>query len=489
VSTDAKSLVRATVRGTFWEYLSRYSAKLFVFVSTTILARILSREDFGVAGYAIVAINFIEFLQGLGLRQALIYYPKDERQDNTAFWLGIGSGLLLFITSLFIVAPLVGIFYDDLRAVPVTQVLSFYFVLVSLNIVQEATLSKKLAFGQRSIPSISNSFCKGITSISLALLGYGAWSLIYGQLVGTFVEVLVYWYITKWRPAFQFEKKFVRPLLSYGLNIFSISAMSNLLSNIDYFLVGRYLGAEILGVYTLAFRLPELLIKEFSAILGKVIFPVFTKIKDDLDVLRRSFLVSIEYVNMVTVPLGLGLAIVAKWFILVFFGEKWLDAAPVMVAISILSVIRAMVFNTGNTYKAIGRPDLITKINFWQTIVTVPLLWWGITQIQTVTAVAWMQVAIVFVFGIIKLIVVVNILDIRPIKIIKALLPSLLAGGFMALIVYRVVQMLSSRLPPLLLLALAVVLGALVYGGALFTFHRKAMMKFASRLRTGVTRR
>jgi len=488
LATNSQSFFRVTVRGTMWGYISRYSAKILVFISTTILARILSKEDFGVAGYAIVAINFIEFLQGLGLRQALIYYPKNERQNYTAFWLGIGSGVLLFFASLFIISPLTGIFYNDPRAVPVTQVLSFYFILVSLNIVQEATLSKKLAFGQRSIPSISNSLSKGLISIFLALLGFGAWSLIYGQLVGTAVEVVAYWRITKWRPAFQFEKKFVRPLMSYGLNIFSISAMSNLLSNVDYLLVGRFMGAEVLGIYTLAFRLPELLIKQFSGIIGDVIFPVFTKMKDDPNALKRGFLTTLEYVNLITVPMGLGLAVVAELVILVFFGEKWLDAVPVMVAISIFSMIRAMVFNTGDTYKAMGRPEILTKINFRQTVVTVPVLWWAASQIRTAFAVALVQVVIIFFFGVIKLIIAVNILEIKPSKIVKALSPSLLAGGLMALVVLGVVKQ-AEKLPPTILLALAVGVGGIVYFGVLLIFHRPRMIQFGTRLFSAINRK
>jgi len=485
LSTDAKALIRATVQGTIWGYVSRYSAKLFVFISTIFLARLLSKDDFGVAAYAIVTINFVEFLQGLGLQQALIYYPKDEKQNYTAFWLGLGSGLVLFLVSFFVISPLVGIFYNDVRAVPVTQALSFYFILVSLDIVQVATLSKRLAFARRSIPAIGNSLFKGIISISLALLGYGAWSLIYGQLAGTLVEVLLFWYISKWRPSFQFEKKYVRPLLSYGLNIFSISAMSNLLANVDYFLIGRYMGAETLGVYTLAFRLPMLLIKQLSGVLGDVIFPVFTKIKDDVSVLKRSFLTSLEYVNLLTVPVGLGLAVVAKWVILVFFGEKWIDAVPVMVAISILSVLRAMVYNIGDAYKAIGRPDLVTKINFWQTLITVPLLWWVVTQVQTLTAVAWIQVAVVFVFAIVKLVIAINILKIKYLRVFKALLPSLLSGSIMALVVYGVVQ-LNLELLPIYMLSLSVVVGALVYMGVLLTFYREGTIKAFTRIKSGV---
>ena len=100
-----KNLARATIHGTLWSYASKYSGKIMVFISTLILARLLLQDDFGVAGYALVTISFLEVMRGLGISAALIYQRPDPKRNDTAFWLGLGVGIFLFLITWFVVAP------------------------------------------------------------------------------------------------------------------------------------------------------------------------------------------------------------------------------------------------------------------------------------------------------------------------------------------------------------------------------------------------
>jgi PST family polysaccharide transporter len=234
------------------------------------------------------------------------------------------------------------------------------------------------------------------------------------------------------------------------------------------------MSASALGVYTLAFRIPELLIKQLSGILGKVIFPVYATMRDDRKSLTRGFLLTMQYVNLITVPMGLGLAMVSSPIIILFFGERWQEGAPVMAAISIYSLLRAMVFNTGDVYKAIGSPDILVKIHIWQVIISIPALWWSVTTPGTIEAVAWMQVVLIFLAGIVKLIIASRILDIPPIDIGKSLGPSLLAGSLMVLVLWGVRPIIADW-ELFLQLVIQVFTGALIYVASLLVFSRKVI--------------
>jgi PST family polysaccharide transporter len=225
-----QNLTKATLQGTLWSYTSRYSGKFLVFISTAVLARLLLKEDFGIAGYALVIIGFMEVLEGLGIGPALIYHHDDEKRLDTAFWVGLAVGALLFTLSWFVVAPLAGTFFQDARAVPVTRALGLEFLISAFSLVHAAILTKKLAFGRKFVPEMSRSLSKGIASIALALLGFGAWSLILGQLAGVLIQTLVYWIVVPWRPAFHFQRKAARALLSYGAGIVSIDSLGILIS-------------------------------------------------------------------------------------------------------------------------------------------------------------------------------------------------------------------------------------------------------------------
>src|SRR4030095_9400434 len=124
----------------------------------------------------------------------------------------------------------------------------------------------------------------------------------------------------------------------------------------DYLLVGRFLGTAALGIYTLGFRVPNLLIGQFSDIMGQVLFPVYSKVGEDKELFRRGLYRTLRYVSMVTVPMGVGVALVARPFVLTFFTEKWMDTIPVIAIIGLATMIDSLSYNFGDIYKAQGMP-------------------------------------------------------------------------------------------------------------------------------------
>lgn len=478
-----QNLKQAMVRGAFWAYTSNYSGKLLVFISTAVLARLLLKEDFGIAGYALVVMSFLEVLEGLGIGPAIIYHQSDPKRLDTAFWMGLGVGVALFGLTWFVAAPLAGSFFRDADAVPVTRALGLEFVIGAFSLVHAATLTKKLAFSRKFVPDISRSASKGIASIVLALLGFGAWSLILGHLAGVLVQTIVYWIVVPWRPAWHFQRKAAQTLLAYGSNIVSIDALGILMLNMDYLVIGRYMGAAALGVYTLAFRVPELLVKQVCQIVGNVTFPVYSQMRDDPQALRRAFLLTTRYLAMIVIPLGLGLALVAEPFVLTFFTEKWAEAIPVMAAISIYTLLRSLVFNAGSVYKATGQPGLLSRQSMVQAIVTVPALWWVAVTYNTIMAVAWMQVLLAFGASIVKMVIAARLVKISLREMASTFYPSLLAGSLMALTVLLSSQFLHDVIP-VVELVVETAVGALVYTGAIFLMQPDDMRKVSKMLRT-----
>jgi PST family polysaccharide transporter len=253
--------------------------------------------------------------------------------------------------------------------------------------------------------------------------------------------------------------------------------------NLDYLLIGRYMGAAALGVYTLAFRVPELLVKQFCNIVGIVTFPVYSKMRDDPQALKRGFLVTMRYVTMITVPLGLGLALVAEPFVLVFFTEKWVEAVPVMAAISLYTLLRSLFFNAGSVYKATGQPGLLSRLSLIQAVVTVPALWWTAVTYNTITAVAWMQVLLALLAGIMKLTMAARLVNIPLRQLLQTFSPSLAAGAVMSLVVLATGRFLDGAVP-LVELVVETAVGGLVYGGLILLWQREDVLKARAMLRT-----
>lgn len=486
VETSSTSFSRAAIRGTAWRYLSFFSGKFMLLISTVILARLLSQDDFGVVGFAVTTIGFLDVMSDLGVGPALIYHPADDKTSTTAFWLGLAIATGLFVIT-WLAAPLVGLFFQDPRAVPVVRVLALTYPLNALGAIHQTSLQKKLAFGQTFLPNLLQSLAKGLGSILLALLGLGAWSLIGGQLGGVLVGVVAFWAASRWRPTFNFDPALARSLINYGVKIVWVDLLGILLMNLDYLLVGRYLGAVSLGIYTLAFRVPDLIILQFARTLSGVIFPIYTRMREVPGSLRKGFSLTTRYISLVTVPLGVGLALVAEPFVLTVFSEKWVDAIPVVRAIAFYAMFLSLAYNAGSVYKAEGRPQVLTWLGLIRLAVLLPGLYWAVTSARSLVAVAWVQAAVAGLGGGLNLVIAGRLLNLSFADLLEALRPALLSAALMAVAVVPVL-FLTQPAAAWVQLSAAVLAGGLAYALALWVFQPEVVQTVRLKVRSALGR-
>jgi PST family polysaccharide transporter len=259
------------------------------------------------------------------------------------------------------------------------------------------------------------------------------------------------------------------------------------LLNLDYLLVGRYLGASNLGVYTLAFRMPDLLILQFARILSVVIFPIYTRLRDVPGSLTRGFSMTTRYVSLVTVPLGVGLALVAKPFILTVFTEKWVDAIPVVRAIAIYAMLLSLSYNAGSVYKAEGRPWVLTILGLARLAMLLPGLYWATAVANSLVAVGWIQAMVALVGGALNIYVAMRLIKLPFAQLLTALRPALISSVFLAGAVLATL-FLAQNLQPFGQLALSVSSGFLVYLAALWVFQRDVVQSAGLQLRSALSR-
>ena len=484
--SSVKSTDRA-VRGVLWSYASYYGGKLLIFLSTVILARLLTKEEFGVAGYALVAISSLDALTDLGVGSALIYYRKDPDAAHTAFWLGMGVSFALFVAT-FTGAPLVGDFFNDPRAIPVTRAMAFTFPLAAMGNIHDVLLRRELAFGRKFIPDVTKAFGKGLVTVLLALFGFGSWSLIFGQLAGEVVAVIVLWKVMPWRPSFKFIRDLARALLGYGWNIVAINMLSILLNNASYLLVGRFMGAAALGLYTLAFRIPEMLILQFCSIISRVIFPFYANMQDDIAGLKRGYIASTRFIMLITLPIGAGIALIAYPLVQAVFGSEWVDAAPVMQAIATFAVVSALAYNAGDVYKARGKPQILTWLTIVEIILLVPSLYYILNRYDSIALVGWVHAAVVFVISVIDIVIACRMLKVTFMEIIGALSPSVIASGIMALVVLGIMDQVVGMAAWIQLIS-GILTGVLAYGASLMVFQRQLVFEGINVLKTAMVGR
>lgn len=442
-----------------------------VFVTTVILARLLSQDDFGVAGYALVVMSFLDVLNGFGVMAAVIYFKDDDGKiANTAFWIAQGMGILQG-AAIWWMAPWAGTFFNDARVIPLVRLLAINFPITALRIVHDSLLQKELLFSRRFIPDLVLSTAKGVISIILALLGFGVWSLIIGYIIGNALSVLAFWMVMPWRPSFSIDRQFLKVLFSYGTRIVALEFLAIVLTESDYLIVGHSLGSIALGVYTMAFRIPDMLIVQFNYTISKVIFPAFTKVRENAAALEKTYLSTLRYVALITVPLGIGTAMVARPLVIVFLSEKWLDVYPVLQAISIYAMLLSLAHHNGDIYKALGRPSVEVWISMVRACVLVPALIWAVSFQQSIVAVGWVHVTVAGLTVLASMYVVTRMMNFSLRFIVEAFSPALLAGGFMTLMVGMVMVLLASYAAWIQLLG-GIAVGIISYLGILWFIKR-----------------
>ena len=490
-------LNRRAVAGFGWAYGSFVGGKLFTFLATLVLARLLVPEQFGLMTFALAVIAYLDHATDLGMGAALIYRSdaKDPKVSSSAFWIGIG-GALVMVAACVALAPLAAELGPGPDVVPVLQVLSLHILLKALGNVHEYLIRHEIGFKRMLAPNLGSGLVKGVVSVALAFAGFGVWSLVFGQLAGTAVRNVLLWFTYPWRPRLTFSREAAGPMLRYGIGISAVTILAELGHNADYLIVGATLGSTALGFYYMAFRLPELVIMSGFRVAQQVLFPFYSRLGElagpGAEAHRRELIDgynrSLRLAALIAFPAGFGMAALAAPIVLTLFGERWAPSIAPLALISVWAALSALYALPGTLFKAMGRSGLLTATSVMALGVQLPVLW--LAAPYGITAVAGAHVGAKLVNFILLSIVLGRVLRTSWVRAIVRVLPPLALASVMAGVVFGLAQVL----PPVPALIVGGPVGLLVYGGLMQVFLpgdlgalREYVAARRRRVRTGPT--
>lgn len=339
------------IKGSFWSFSGQYLSKAFIFITSVVITYFLTPEQYGLANYAITASSIFLILSDLGLHSAIIYFDDNQENLNTGFWLLILNNLFLSLLAWFI-APLVGAYFSDPRVVPIFRAFSILYPINAIMVIHDAILQKKIDFQKKLIPDVAQQFAKSAASILFAIIGFGAFSMVSGTIVGGIIGAIVLWRINPWRPKWQFSKQTAKQLLAFGFSMLIIEFLAMIALQVDKWLIGRYLSVSIMGIYSVGIRIPEYIVKQISLSIATVSFPLFSTIRENKAELINTFQNSVYAMTLFSFPLGIGLFLVSEPLIKLIYPDNWLDVIPIIKIFSIQFVILSITYNVGNLLKA-----------------------------------------------------------------------------------------------------------------------------------------
>jgi O-antigen/teichoic acid export membrane protein len=390
---------RQVSRGVFWVGISTLTAQSLAFVTQLIVMRILPTSDFGMVALAALAINALQLFREFGFSAALIYRKDRVREAaDTMFVLLILISLVLYVIAFVGARPIALFFYpDNLRIaqrqelIDILRILAFIMVLGSLGQVPFTMLSKVMDFRKRLLPDIVPEVIKDTTIIVLAIKGFGVWSLVYGQLVDISLTAIMSWIVAPLRPRPHFHMDIAREMFEYGKHIQASQILIFLITNLDNTFVGRLRGEGDLGVYSRAFNLSNLPSTQITRLVGQVMFPALSRVRDNMNDLRRVFLRAVKYTSLVSIPMGVGIFVFSPPFMDILYGAKWHAAIVPMQLLVIYGGLRAIAGNMGEVFKAGGKPQWLLGIAAWRLATMLILLYpvtvrYGIIGVSVLSA-------------------------------------------------------------------------------------------------------
>jgi lipopolysaccharide exporter len=419
------ALAGAAVRGSVWQGLAFLVGRAFTLIATVVLARLLDPQEFGLVGLALVFILFAETLAVFGVAEALVYLPASRRTTDAAFVLSVAAGGGLLLVGLAF-APVAAEFFHRPDVTDLFRPLLLGLFLAAAAEVPDALLRRDLAFRKRMFTELARALTQGAVSISLAATGFGPWALVWGYVAGNFAWASVSWALVSYRPEpgwWRIESVVARPLLSFGLPASGHALLAALILDVDYVIVGRVLGPSALGEYTLAFRMPQLLVLNVFVILAAVAFPLFSRVRGDPDRLRRGYLTSIRLQSAYGLGVSVGLAVVAPILIPAIFGAEWAAAAPPAQALALYAGFRSLGTGAVDVYKGIGRPGIAAAVSLLRLTVLIPVLL--LVASSGIEAVAWAQAVAALAFAILMQTVACRVVRVRISELARALWPGL----------------------------------------------------------------
>ncbi|MFV8281349.1 lipopolysaccharide biosynthesis protein [Christiangramia marina] len=348
--------------GLVWTFSQQFGTQLISFVVSIILARLLLPAEFGLIGMIAVFIHVGDALLKSGLSQSLIRNTNNEQDDySTVFFFNLAASIILYLI-IYLTAPLIADFYEQPVLAEIVRLYCLIFIISAFTAVQQTRMTIEMDFKKQTIISIPSIVLGGVTGISLAYLGFGVWSLVWNQLVTGFTRSIQFWIYSDWKPTLEFNVQKFKSHLNFGYKLTLSTLIQRIFASLYILVIGKFFSASQVGFYTRADTMKNLPVTNLTMALEKVTFPLFAKIQDDDEKLKRVYKRVIMMVVFIIAPLMLSLGVLAEPIFRFLFTEKWLPAVPYFQILCIAGIFYPLHIYNSNVFMVKGRSDILLKL-------------------------------------------------------------------------------------------------------------------------------
>jgi len=473
---EARALDRSLLHGVAWTAATKWAGQALSWGSWLVVARLLTPEDYGLVGMAAIYLGLITLLSEFGLGTAVLAVRElSVEQISQLHGLAVLLGLISLLASSAVAIPL-GRFFHAPQLPLVVVAMSTTFVISSFKTVPLALLQRDLRFKALALIDVSQALVLAISMIALALAGLRYWTLVCGGVLGALISTGAV--LALRHPALAWPRPTsLKPAITLSSNVLVSRLCWYASSNADFLVAGRILGKAALGFYNVGWTLANVAVDKVTALVGQVTPAFFAAVQTDPQAMRRYFLRITEGIALITLPVSLGVALVARDFVLVVLGPKWEACIAPLQVLGSYAAFRSITPLLAQVLHAIRD----TKFEMWNMVVAAVVMpgafYWGGQRWGTVgLAMAWVLVDPIFNLRLYRR--VFSMIRLSPRVYCVALWPALSGTAFMVAVVLAVGLVAGSELTGGVRLAAKIGAGVLSYGLACLVLHRERLKAF-----------
>lgn len=476
-------LDRSLLHGLAWTGAGKWTIQLLSWVSTIVVARLLTPTDYGLVGMAALYLAFVALVNEFGLGGAIVQRRDlDDSQIARLGGLSVALGVFFFASSVALSGPIASFFGD--RAVrPIVAVLGVSLVLTALQVLPRSLLTRDLQFRTLAWVDGAEALSATVVTLLCAVLGLRYWALVFGQLTGRLASTLLLaatrWHRHAWPSGFATIAAPVR----FGWHLVVSRIAWYAYTNADFLVVGRLLGKGPLGAYTLGWNIASIPVERVSSLVTNVASPVFAAVQRDHAALRRYIGGLTEGLALITFPASIGMALVADELVLVLLGEAWRPAIMPLRLLSLWAGVRCVMTLLPLVVVSTGHSKRSMQFSLLATLVLPPLFYlgshWGTTGVALGWLVGYPLVAIPSFWR-----TALRLTEMPARSYLRALWPATSATLVMAVLVLGFRWSRPPTWPSTLCLGADMAVGAVTYGAVVYFAHGARLRAFMALLRS-----
>jgi O-antigen/teichoic acid export membrane protein len=371
INAIKKKFSNRYIRNVGWLGGAELFNRIFRLGTTITLARLFTTEDYGLMAFIYTTFELASvFTLKHGISAKIIQADRKDLETvcDTCYWLNWIVCGLIFLLQCLAAFPIAYFYQNNHLFLPLCASALVYLI-VPLFMINSALIERENQLKVTAMCNAAQSFISNLVIVILALFGMGIWSIVWALVLSMPVWVYITWKYHQWRPPQKFSLEKWQEIVQFGKNILGVEILGKLRMNIDYLLVGKFLGIDALGIYFFAFNAGSGITTNVVYAFMSALFPHLCEAKEDKIKLKKQYYSSLKSIALTIVPLVILQSSLAPVYVPIIFGQKWVTAVPILIMICLSVIPRTFSWAAGMLLNSVNKTQLNLYLDLIFTVI------------------------------------------------------------------------------------------------------------------------